>query len=116
MQVTVDAMVEVARRARPCVRSATGRCYELAYRTLFEMPASEGWHLVHGEVDGLPDEPRIGHAWLEFGEAVYDPVTDQGSDWTTFERLFGAVAQRRYTLREAVACALSTKHYGPWPD
>ena len=99
-------------RLRP--RKREGRCYELAWRFLFEDDRFADWKLVHGEARGRDDCP-VGHAWLDHAGAdvVYDPVLGKFFPRGLYQHKFGAVALRAFTQGEALA-ALAHGHYGPW--
>lgn len=106
--------IETAARARPRVRKAERRCYELAWRTLFNLPDPTGWVLVHGE--GTGRSGRIGHAWLEHGDTFFDPVAGGGMALERCERMHRIVAHARYSLKQAAEAVISTGHYGPWHE
>jgi hypothetical protein len=106
-------MMTDAHKARPKVRSAEGRCYELAWRTLFSLPEPAGWLLVHGEVNG-PSGSRVDHAWLERDGAIFDPVLNASMTWERYRRIYGASDGTRYTSDQAAHQLLEEGHYGPW--
>ncbi len=101
-------------RIRPWTRH--GRCYELAFRyLLFDERYSVGWRLVHGETVGPFDKGRMGHAWLESDEMVYDAVLDVMKPILEFERRYAAIRDRSYSKEEAAQRSLASDNsYGPW--
>ena len=65
---------------RTRARKRPGRCYELAFKSLFDMKDPGDWRLVHGEVDchdPASDSSRMDHAWLETRDEVFDPVANR---------------------------------------
>jgi hypothetical protein len=103
-------------RLKPKYRQ--GRCYELAYKHLErdDRFTDRNWTLVHGEVispaefNGQP----LGHAWLQRGGRIYDPVFDREFDSLTYFAKYKANAIAAYTRAEAVRLAVAHGHYGPW--
>jgi hypothetical protein len=75
---------------------------------------ADGVVLVHGTVAssgyGLPIE----HAWLEGGGEAYDAVAHVTLPIAQYVAERGAVAERRYTLKEV--CARTDRHFGPWHE
>ena len=99
-------------RPRVRARKRVGRCFELSFAVLMD---HEDWTLVHGIVNGPPDEcPRTCHAWLERDGQVFDPVSDELSPSLRYRIRFDALAVARYSAHQAGGLALETRHYGPW--
>jgi hypothetical protein len=92
------------------IRKRQGRCYELAGMALLK---ADGWSLVHGEANCLPDVPG-GHAWLVSGEAVYDPVLHREIPLAEYTTRYGGKECRRYSKTEAATMMMFTRKYGPW--
>jgi hypothetical protein len=72
------------------------------------------WVLVHGVANGPPGTGTIGHAWLEHGAVVYDPVLDRSFPVIEYQHQFGAMGHARYTAEEAAYLLVQHGHYGPW--
>ena len=89
-----------------------GRCYELAGKAMLKR---EGWKLAHGTVRGREGE-RIGHAWLERDDMVYDAVLDREIDELSYLARFHAERQAIYSQEEAAVTMLQHKHWGPWHE
>lgn len=106
-------MVHLACRI-PRLRKRAGRCYELALRgVLRAAELEEEWTLVHGTCRGIAGS-TIGHAWLERGAMVYDPVCDQQFTFEDYATTYGALSIVRYSSPEAAMALLTAGHYGPW--
>lgn len=88
-----------------------GRCYELAFKSAEQ---AKDWSVVHGEVDGPPHIGRIGHAWLELGDMVYNPTDDRFYPCWLFRMKLYAVPIVSYTISTACAMAARFGHFGPW--
>jgi hypothetical protein len=71
------------------------------------------WQVVHGEVNG-PDKSRIGHAWLEGGDQVFDAVLNQILPCGEYRLRYGAAPLVKFTRAEAAQAVLERKHFGPW--
>ena len=70
----------MSERPQTRARKRLGRCYALAGKSLHAMKDPGGWRLAHGEVDcydPASDSPRMGHAWLETRDEVFDPVANE---------------------------------------
>jgi len=92
------------------------RCYELSFRTLFDLAdagKADGVTLVHGTVLSPVSGVPIAHAWLESEDEAYDAVTHKTMPITQYVAEHGAVAERRYSFEE-VRKMVTTEHYGPW--
>jgi hypothetical protein len=109
------------------IRKREGRCYELAARAILFDPEAVRLSLVlvHGEINGPPEQTnpghasftRIGHAWIEASDGrTYDPVRDEWMDTPEYVDRAHAVAQKRYTRAEAFHQVATTDSYGPWPS
>ena len=75
-------------------------------------PHSHDWRLVHGEVDCYDpdsDSPRMGHAWLESRDEVFDPVANQHFSKDKYYGLGPITVTGRYTKIEA--CNLMLEHF-----
>lgn len=92
---------------RICVADRERRCYELAGKGLFKDPS---WTLVHG----VAHRWNLGHAWLQKGAWIYDPVADRCLPASEYEATYEARAERRYSAKEAAELAVRTRHWGPW--
>jgi len=91
-----------------------GRCYELAFSFVKDFDDVEG-ELVHGTIYVPKDEKRIHHAWVELKSGlVYEPVTNSIFEKKFFYKVFKPQDQKRYTRKEAMIKAVTSKHYGPW--
>jgi len=90
------------------VKQRDGRCYELAGKTML---VTEGWLLVHGNVNG-PDGPTD-HAWLLHDETVYDPVRNRAISLRLFHDRYGGRALRIYSRTEVVKM-IARGTWGPW--
>ena len=113
----------MSERPQTRARKPLGRCYELAYKSLFDMKDHGDWLLAHGYVDcydRASDSRRMGHAWLETRDEVFDPVKNQYFSRDYYYSLGHAANVRRYTVKEAVKeagllIAASEYPWGPWP-
>ena len=77
-----------------------------------------GLLLVHGRACFITDiRAALSHAWVVWGDRVYDPVLDIWMPEATHERDHDAVAEAVYSKMQAVRLVSLTGHYGPWhPD
>lgn len=93
-------------------RDREGRCYELAWKYQANDHRFVSWDLVHGEIveDGLV----LGHAWLVFGQQVYDPILDQEFSAADYLAKFKAKPIRRYARVDALRIGPQHLHFGPW--
>ena len=95
-----------------------GRCYELAWRYLKDLAKEKGAgtkaFLVHGTVIGGIPTRTIQHAWVEFGEKVYEPQSGDVMNKREFYRVFKAVSLKVYPTEKALVNAVLWKTYGPW--
>jgi hypothetical protein len=80
---------------------------------LFDEDRFADWRLVYGEANG-PDGSRIGHAWLEGGDQVFDAVLNQIVPFGEYRARYGAAPLVRFTRVEAAQAAVERKHFGPW--
>ena len=103
------------------IRKRLGRCYELAFKVIFQEADAERFTLVHGRVrPGFVHEhqvsgERIGHAWIETAiDKVFDPVSGEHTSFDQYQRLTRATVDRRYSRAEALRLVACTGHYGPW--
>lgn len=100
----------------PDLADRLGRCYLLAWRAASIIEAADrgpGLWVVHGSIqaEGLP---RIGHAWLEAGDTVYDPVADHLMPWPVYRRWAGARRAHKMRAADALRYGVDTGHAGPW--
>jgi hypothetical protein len=103
-------------------RNRWKRCYELSFRTLLNLAQAghaDGVTLVHGTISVMGGP--IGHAWLESDGEAYDAVAHETMPIAQYVAEHGAIAERRYTLDEALKVSQAQKpryyerhHYGPW--
>jgi hypothetical protein len=98
-------------RLRP--RTRLGRCYELSWKYQCDDDRFVGWLLVHGEGNSKAGE-RIGHAWLEFGDCVFDPVENATYEKTAYYARYGAKCLHTYEPKEAALAATAHGHFGPY--
>ena len=91
------------------------RCYELAWKHILDVDEFADWLLIHGEVTG-PDGSRIGHAWLENYDRVFDPVLSEFFSTALYRIRFGPTYLQEYDRKQAVAMVLRTNHAGPWDE
>jgi hypothetical protein len=77
---------------------------------------ADGVTLVHGTVASPCDGFPISHAWLEGHGEAYDAVDHVTMPVAQYVAERGAVAERRYTLKEAcsIVCTEGHYHYDPW--
>jgi hypothetical protein len=97
-----------------------GECYEAAFRTL----EAEGldrannklkpteWILIHG----IAHDARgpFGHAWLEKGETVYDPIKRLYANKADYYRINGVTLAIPYTFPQALKNFLDLNTPGYW--
>jgi len=95
-----------------------GRCYQLAWKFLNDLAKKKGAgtkaFLVHGTIVGGMPARTIAHAWVEFGDEVYEP--QHGDTWKKeeFYGNFKAVSGKVYRTEDALIKAVLYKSYGPW--
>ena len=94
-------------------RKRKGRCYELALRGAL-LDGASNWRVVHGEVLMADGETRMGHAWLQAEERVYDPVLDRCFSWSAYSARYKAVAFGSWAPQEMAAQVDIEGNYGPW--
>lgn len=107
------------------METEVGDCYEASANALL-MPSFAGGHdlpdgatLVHGRPTlTCPPFVEYGHAWLEFGDVVFDVAN--GRDVIARRELYYKAGNidpakcHRYTKDEARKRVLDFRHYGPW--
>ena len=96
-------------------KSELGQCYQLAYQAI--TGSMNDWTLVHGiaTLTGGPKRGKqFGHAWLEKGNQVYDPSTDQYVNKDKYYRVGQISYTKKYSFKEVLDKVLETGHYGPW--
>lgn len=98
------------------IKKGSGDCYEFACNKVVMEPL-EPWTLVHGIVigQGKLAGVKIGHAWLERGDRVYDPYVGW-FDLDDYYKIGQIEYVRRYTADEARQNAMTHRHYGPWDE
>jgi hypothetical protein len=95
------------------------RCYELAFKTLLDLNdagKADGVTLVHGTVASPHDGFPIAHAWLEGGDESYDAVDHVTIPVAQYVAERGAVAERRYAVKEAAQIMCAENHWRPWHE
>ena len=70
---------------------------------------SGAWELVHGTYWG-----GLGHAWLQSGDTVYDPVCDELFCAAEYLTRFRAAVIARYSRLEMARLVAESGHWGPW--
>jgi hypothetical protein len=108
----ITLMKRVYPKVRVLARTRVGRCFELAYRGLWQDESGK-WQMVHGYVRG-PWGYQIEHAWLLRGDEVYDPVHDEVFTAAEYSAKYAAEPVRLFSLEEAAAMASKAGHYGSW--
>lgn len=106
-----------------------GRCYEDAYKYLCYENEIPGMIMVHGILHGRGELSgwTYGHAWLEVGDVVFQPVRQQGgktyglgfvSRKETFYETYKVDETKlvKYTKDEALKVSVKTGNFGPWHD
>jgi hypothetical protein len=99
---------------------ASGECYEAAFRTLeaegLDRAANKlkptEWVLVHGIIDD--GKGPFGHAWLEKGETVYDPIKRIYSVRHEYYRTNRVSLTIQYTFLLALKNIINMTTYGCW--
>lgn len=102
-----------------------GDCYELAFNLAVKMgKGDEEVYLAHG-IPTLRDPEtleskgvRYGHAWVEFGEFVFDPVVQMLVPKFEYycEGQIDEAEVVRYHSEEARSIVLDQKTWGPWDE
>jgi hypothetical protein len=114
-EVTVPAAWRVGTR-RKVKRPRWKACYEAAGEYVVRHP-DQAPTLVHGTYMLAPWPAPTPHAWVEIeSTTVYDGVVGRFYDRTSYYETVRAVAEVRYTVREAAERIMVTKHWGPWDD
>jgi hypothetical protein len=94
-------------------RGCIGCCYELAWKYQAKDERFADWLLVHGEVNGAEGR-RTGHAWLERGASIFDPVSNVTLPAASYYGQHDARSFETYDQTEAASAALLHGHLGPW--
>jgi len=108
-----DLAVQIRKLRRP--KKTQGRCYELSGQIVCRADKAMALALVHGEVSRKIGK-RIGHAWVEKGNLVYDVVLDQFFSVSHYYEKFGVKVVSRYFWQEAAKQVIRFKHWGPWEN
>lgn len=88
------------------------QCY---YDALMYAVRSGRGTIVHGSVVGGSPKRRIKHAWVEFGDKVYDPQLDEELDRVHYYELMSARPSHRYSVEDAINRSFRSGIYGgPW--
>ena len=104
---------------RNAFEARLGHCYELAGQYMMDLRigggpgATEGVKLVHGTIRGMGNPP-IGHAWVDLGPFVYEPVTAEQYPADIFTQLFNALPEASYDYMQFRAMINAYQHWGPW--
>jgi len=77
------------------------------------MDQGEG-SLVHGKILAGYPKRWMGHAWVEFGSQIYDPVLDETIDKEKYYDLVSARPSKSYGFETALEKVITTRHMGPW--
>ena len=96
-----------------------GRCYELAGYAVVFGTAPEGSVLVHGTMHGpYEDNERIGHAWVVLPNGqVWEPtLAEVHASIGAWVGYAAAIAERRYTEREARKMIMRHGTWGCWHE
>ena len=99
------------------VRKRQGRCFELAFKIMFEEPGAERFTLIHGGVcfQHPPSENMVAHAWVELGDGrIFDPVLNEYMSRSAYTATRHAVIERQYNRLQAIELMSKTGHTGPW--
>ena len=94
------------------LRSRLGQCFSLAAKYVTRDSGGDS-ELVHGSIQAYGN-PRIDHAWVEEGTAVYDAVLDKWMRRRDYYKQFGAKPEKRYTQDQVFNKLLTQRHWGPW--
>src|SRR5262245_299665 len=99
------------------VRKRQGRCFELAFKIMFEEPGAERFTLIHGGVcfQHPASENMVAHAWVELGDGrIFDPVLNEYMSRSAYTAKMHAVIERQYNRLQAIKLMAETRHTGPW--
>jgi hypothetical protein len=114
-EVTVPPEWRVGTR-RKIKRPRWKACYVAAVQYVLSHPDLAPT-LVHGTYMRDPWPVPTPHAWVEIeSTTVYDGVTGRFYDRTSYYETTHAVAEAKYSVREAAERMLSENHCGPWHD
>ena len=92
--------------------SRLGHCYPLSGRYVmghFNEPVT----LVHGTIRSLGN-PRIGHAWVQLPDGIWEPASNVVWDTADFTTRFNPCIQAEFTPTQVSITMLRTGHWGPW--
>lgn len=90
-----------------------GQCYKNAFMWAQEHPE---WSIVHGILTNKRHNVKMGHAWNEASEIVYDPSVALFVDKDRYYKLGDVSYAKSYTLDEATENALKENNWGPWDE
>lgn len=106
-----------------------GTCYEDVFKHLCYENEIPGMILVHGVLHGRDKLTGwvYGHAWLELGDVVFQPVKQQGGktyglSFVNRKEIFYKTYKidetklKKYTKDEAMKLGVETGQFGPWHD
>ncbi len=100
-------------------RFPSGRCFSNAWRWACNFGSRyASLRIVHGYPRNVVGGDFNGHAWLEWRGWAFDPTTNEKLRPQVYYSRYSIDPQhcRRYTVKEAAALLLETKHFGPWHD
>ncbi len=117
-------------KIKKVTKRRAGRCYQLAGRAMLDGKFGAKARLVHGVLCRVPlndTEPfRLsklvhGHAWIERGDEIWDPVHDQWFPADVYRDLFWplegplfARARRRFTKLATAKKLIAENYWGSW--
>lgn len=106
-----------------------GNCYEDVFKHFCYENEIPGMEMVHGILDGrrVLQGWTYGHAWLELGDVVFQPVKQKGGKTYGLafvdrkERFYERYnidpkKSKRYTKDQAMKLGVSKGNFGPWHD
>lgn len=99
------------------IADRVGSCYEIAAEGLVAShPAAMLVHgTIHGRMEGL-ERGRIGHAWIVWGELVWEPIHACFFARKPWEHYARAWEERTYTLSTVGRMIADHGHYGRWHE
>jgi hypothetical protein len=91
-------------------------CYHIAGYALAFDSAPESARLVHGSWHGPKAEERIGHAWLEHGPLIWEPIYAAWFDGEALRRYARMWDEATYDKPTAKRMIGSWRHWGRWHE